>query len=132
MTIRGLCVPSMGENQKGFKSPVYRMNIRKMKRTTRSQLREGDRAWGGRLWESHQPTNRNLIRGRRNGTSWHNTAKFPHFVSAPHSRVADTCFACSGGKWGGWVAEVFAITWGDLSGFASRESGERPAWKHVG
>ena len=37
----GLCVPSMGENQKGFKSPVYRMNIEKMKRTTRSQLREG-------------------------------------------------------------------------------------------
>ena len=53
-----LCVPSMGENQKGFKSPVYRMNIEKMKRTTRSQLREGDRPWGGRLWESHQATNR--------------------------------------------------------------------------
>ena len=70
----------MGENQKGFKSPVYRMNIEKMKRTTRSQLREGDRPWGGRLWESHQATNRNLIRGRRNGTSWHNTAKFLHSV----------------------------------------------------
>ena len=75
-----LCVPSMGENQRGFKSPVYRMNIQKMKRTTRSQLREGDRPWGGRLWESHQPTNRNLIRGRRDGTSWHNAAKFPHSV----------------------------------------------------
>jgi hypothetical protein len=51
-----------------------------MKRATRSQLRKGDRPWGGRLWESHQATNRNLIRGRRNGTSWHNTAKFPHSV----------------------------------------------------
>ena len=73
-------VPSMGENQRGFKSPVYRMNIQKMKRTTRSQLREGDRPWEGRLWESHQPTNRNLIRGRQDGTSWHNAAKFPHSV----------------------------------------------------
>ncbi len=31
-----------------------------------------------RLWESHQAMNRNLIRGRRDGTSWHNTAKFRH------------------------------------------------------
>jgi len=38
----------MGENQKGFKSPVYRMNM-KMKRTIRGQLREGDRSWEGRL-----------------------------------------------------------------------------------
>lgn len=48
---------------------------------------------------------------------------------AQHSKIPSFS---SGGKWGGWVAEVFAITWGDLSGFASRESGERPAWKHVG
>ena len=69
----------MGENQKGFKSPVYRMNINKiMKRTTRSQLREGNRPWGGRLWENHQVTNRNLIRGRQGGMSWHNTAKSLH------------------------------------------------------
>jgi len=58
-----------------------------MKRTTRSQLREGDRPWGGRLWESHQPTNRNLIRGRRDGTSWHNTAKFPHSVPEVNEAV---------------------------------------------
>ena len=38
----------MGADQKGFKSTVYRMNIQKMKRTTRSQLRKGDRLWGGR------------------------------------------------------------------------------------
>ena len=37
-----------------------------------------------------------------------------------------------GGKWDAWAAEVFAITWGDLSGFAPREGGDRPAWKHVG
>ncbi len=80
MSSTALCVPSMGENQKGFKSPVYRMNIGKMKRTTRSQLRKGDRPWEGRLWESHQPTNRNLMRGRRDGTSWHNAAKFLHSV----------------------------------------------------
>ena len=82
-----LCTPSMGGNQKGFKSPVCRMNIVKMKRTTRSQLREGDRAWGGRLWESHQPMNKNLIRGRRDGTSWHNTAKFPHSVPEVNEAV---------------------------------------------
>ena len=70
----------------GFESPVYRMNIEEqkklltMKSTTRSQLRKGDRPWGGRLWEKHQAMNKNLIRGRRNGTSWHNAAKFLHSV----------------------------------------------------
>ena len=58
-----------------------------MKRTTRGQLREGDRPWGGRLWESHQPMNKNLIRGRRDGTSWHNTAKFPHSVPEVNEAV---------------------------------------------
>ena len=82
----------MGRNQKGFKSPVYRMKNEEQKKlltlksTTRSQLREGDRPWGGRLWESHQAMNKNLIRGRRSGTSWHNTAKFPH--SAPEVNEA--------------------------------------------
>ena len=77
-----LCVPSMGTVQKGFKSPVYRTNIEEpkkvltMKRTTGGQLRKGDRPWEGRLRESHQPMNKNLIRGRRGGKSWHNTAKF--------------------------------------------------------
>ena len=68
----------MGENQKRFKSSVYRMNIDKMKKTTRSQLRKGNRPWEGRLWEIHQATNRNLIRGRQGGMSWHNTAKSRH------------------------------------------------------
>jgi hypothetical protein len=122
-----LCVPSMGENQKGFKSPVYRMNIQKMKRTTRSQLRKGDRPWGGRLWESHQPTNRlpsaerigmrsqeaepggiNLIRGRRDGTSWHNAAKFPHSVSEVNEAV-------------GW--RRFSFLPGEISTARDRESG---------
>ena len=81
-----LCTPIMDENQRGFKSPVYRMNM-KMKRTIRSQLREGDRPWGGRLGENHQPMNKNLIRGRRNGTSWHNTAKFLHSVPEVNEAV---------------------------------------------
>ena len=81
-----LCVRSMHRNQKGFKSPVNRMNIEEqkklltMKSTTRGQLRKGDRPWGGRLWESCQTTNRNLMRGRRDGMSGHNTAKFLHSV----------------------------------------------------
>ena len=52
-----------------------------MKRTTRSQLREGDRAWEGRLWESHQAMNKKSIRGRRGEMSWHNTAKSLHLAS---------------------------------------------------
>jgi len=85
----------MNENQKRFKSSVYRM---KMKRTTRSQLREGDRPWGGRLWESHQPMNKNLIRGRRNGTSWHNTAKFPHSVPQVNEAVGWRRFSFLSGE----------------------------------
>ena len=108
LSCTGLCVPSMGENQRGFKSPVYRMNIREMKRTTRSQLREGDRPWGGRLWESHQPTNRNLIRGRRDGTSWHNTAKFPHSVPEVNEAV-------------GW--RRFSLLPGEISTARDRVSG---------
>ena len=92
----------------GFKSPVYRMNIRKMKRTTRSQLRKGDRPWGGRLWESHQPTNRNLIRDRRNGTSWHNTAKFLHSVPEVNEAV----------EW-----RRFSFLPGEISTARDRESG---------
>ena len=79
-----LCVPSMGENQKGFKSPVYRM---KTEKTTRSQLRKGDRPWEGRLWESRRPTNRNLMRGRRDRVSWHNTAKPCHSIPEVNEAV---------------------------------------------
>ena len=43
--------------------------------TSRSQLREGDRTWEGRLGDNREPTNRNLIRGRQSEVSWHNTAK---------------------------------------------------------
>lgn len=49
-----------------------------MKSTTRSQLREGDRPWEGRLWEICQTMNKNLMRGRLGGTRWHNTPKFRH------------------------------------------------------
>jgi len=78
----GLCVPSMGTVQRGFKSPVYRTNIEEpkkvltMQRTTGSQLRCREGPWEGRLRESHQPMNKNLMRSRRGGMSWYNTAKF--------------------------------------------------------
>jgi len=45
------------------------------KNTSRSQLRKGDRPWEGRLGESREPMNKNHIRGRHGGASWHNTAK---------------------------------------------------------
>jgi len=79
-----LCVPSMGTIQKRFKSPVNRMNIEEqkkllpMKSTTRSQLHDREGLWEGRLWESCQTMNKNLMRGRQSGKSWHNTAKSCH------------------------------------------------------
>jgi hypothetical protein len=57
-----------------------------MKRTTRGQLRDGEGAWEGAgakrrqpaseamlatLWENHQTMNKNLMRGRQSGKSWH-------------------------------------------------------------
>ena len=65
-----------------------------MKRTTRGQLREGDRAWGGRLWEICQPTNRNLIGGRWDGTRWHNTSKFLHSVPKVNEAVGQRRYQC--------------------------------------
>ena len=86
-------MPSMGTVQMGFKSPVYRTNIEEqkkllpMQRTTRSQLRSREGPWEGRLWESHQPMNKNLILGRRDGKSWHNTAKSPRSVAEVNEAV---------------------------------------------
>ena len=73
--------------QKRFKSSVYKMNIEEqkkllaMKRTTRSQLRDREGSWEGRLWESHQAMNKKSIRGRQGGMSWHNTAKSLHLIA---------------------------------------------------
>ena len=47
----------------------------KTRSPSRSQGRKGDRPSGGRLCDIHEPTNRNLIRGRSGMASWHNTAK---------------------------------------------------------
>ena len=83
----------MGVVQKGFKSPVYKMNIEEqkkllpMKRTTGSQLRSREGSWGGRLRENHQPMNKKLIRGRRGGRSWHNTAKSRHLATEVNETV---------------------------------------------
>jgi hypothetical protein len=74
----------MGTVQRGFKSSVYRTNIEEpknvltMKRTTRGQLRKGDRPWEGRLWEICQTMNKKLMRGRLGGKRWHNTPKSRH------------------------------------------------------
>ena len=84
LIIHDLCVPSMGMIQMGFKSPVNRMKIEEqkkllaMKSTTRGQLRDREGAWEGRLWESCQTMNKNLMRGRQSGKSWHNAAKSCH------------------------------------------------------
>jgi len=65
-----------------------------MQRTTRSQLREGDRSWKGRLWEICQLTNRNLIRGRWGGTRWHNISKSCHSTLEINEAVGQRRFQC--------------------------------------
>jgi hypothetical protein len=56
----------------------YPFNEVVIRSTSRSQLREGDRPWEGRLGgDSHEPMNKNLIRGRQSEVSRHNTAKPP-------------------------------------------------------
>src|SRR5690606_10368168 len=68
------CVCPSWAGTKGGSSPPCDETM-KEESTTRSQLREGDRAWESRLWKSHQAMNKNLLRGRRDQVSWHNTAK---------------------------------------------------------
>ena len=86
--------------QKRFKSSVYKMNIEEqkkllaMKRTTRSQLREGDRSWEGRLWEIRQAMNKNLIRGRQSGTRWHNTPKSCHSTLQVNETLGRRRYQC--------------------------------------
>lgn len=58
--------------------------------------------WGGRLWENHQLMNKNLIRGRRNGTSWHNTAKFLHSVPEVNEAVGWWRFQFLSGEISRW------------------------------
>jgi hypothetical protein len=53
----------------------YPFNEVVIRSTSRSQLRKVDRPWEGRLGDSHEPMNKNLIRGRQSEVSWHNTAK---------------------------------------------------------
>ena len=48
---------------------------------------------------------------------------------AQHSEVPSFS---SAGKWDAWVVEDKVLTWGYLSGYALRASGERPPWRHEG
>ena len=79
---------------------MNRMNTEEQKKllgvksTTRGQLRDREGAWEGRLWESCQTTNRNLIRGRRDGMSGHNTAKFRHSVPEVNEAFGQWRFRC--------------------------------------
>lgn len=113
----------------GFESPVYRMNneeqnkLLTMKSTTRSQLRKGDRPWGGRLWEKHQAMNKNLIRGRRNGTSWHNAAKFLH--SVPEVNEALGCWRFL------FLSGETSSTCGSVLRFSAAASNGRRDWRGV-
>ncbi len=63
-----------------------------MQNTRRSQLREGDRAWGGRLSESCQPMNKNIIRGDQSGMSVHNLTKSYHSALGVNGAVGQRRF----------------------------------------
>ena len=65
-----------------------------MKRTTRGQLRKGDRPWEGRLWDICQLMNKNLIRGRASGKRWHNTPKSFHSTCKINEAVGQRRFQC--------------------------------------
>ena len=65
-----------------------------MKRTTRSQLHEGDRLWEGRLWDICQLMNKNLIRGYQGRTSWHNTTKSLHSTLLVNEAVGQRRYQC--------------------------------------
>jgi len=65
-----------------------------MQRTTRSQLREGDRPWGGRLSEIRQLTDRNLIEGQKDGLSVHNFTKILHSILGVNGAVGRRRFQC--------------------------------------
>jgi hypothetical protein len=146
------CVcPACAQFKRGFKSPVYKMNIEEqkkllaMKRTTSlsavalakegGQLREGDRSWEGRLWENHQAMNKKSIRGRRGGMSWHNTAKSPHLAPEVNGTLGWWRIVRLPGereRSGHGGPEYLSKPSSNLSGGALRESGERPPWKHGG
>lgn len=65
-----------------------------MERTTRSQLREGDRLWGGRLLEICQLTDRNSIEGLKGGLSVHNFAKVHHSALGVNGVAGQKRFWC--------------------------------------
>ena len=119
-----LCVrPAWARTRRGS-SPLCDETMKQ--RTTRSQGREGDRPSGGRLWDSHEPMNKNGMRGRRDVVSWHNTAK--PFVSVPevNAVVVWRRSASLPAKAAFWRSHSRG---GDLSGMAprSRAGSVRPS-----
>ena len=113
----------MHRNQKGFKSPVNRMNTEEQKEllavksTTRGQLRKGDRPWEGRLWEICQTMNKKLIRGRLGGMRWHNTPKSRHSAQEVNETFGQRRFRCLPTEASSTCGRVFAAA--RLSAMAS-------------
>jgi hypothetical protein len=110
LTSRALCVPSMGTVLKGLKSPVLKPNmIRKDDgNTSRGQGQTSDRLAEGRLCETHESMNKNLIKGRRDEVSWHNTAK-------PYGQVAEVNQAIVWGRTVFLPGEVSPVRAGEKS-----------------
>jgi hypothetical protein len=67
----------MGAVLRGLKSPMYKpnMNSNEHENISRSQGAKGDRGSERRLCKTREPMDKNLIKGRRDEVSWHNTAK---------------------------------------------------------
>ena len=84
-----LCVPGMGAVLRGLKSPKYKpnMNSNEHENISRSQGAKGDRGSERRLCKTREPMDKNLIEGRRDEVSWHNTAKPFGLVSEVNEAV---------------------------------------------
>ena len=71
------CVCPAWAQSKWGSSPLYENQNHEngKQNTSRGQGEAGDRLSERRLCETRVPMNKNLIKGRRDGVSWHNTAK---------------------------------------------------------
>ena len=70
------------------------MKLQAIQKTTRSQLRDGDVRWGGRLSEICQSMNKNIIQGIQSKVSGHNITKPYHSALGVNGAIGRRRFQC--------------------------------------
>ena len=70
------------------------MKLQAIQKTTRSQLRDGDVRWGGRLSEICQSMNKNIIQGILSKVSGHNITKPYHSAQSVNGAIGQRRFQC--------------------------------------